>query len=93
MPVFLQLVQDGNGESKIISVLLWQTKMSRHLLVFLDIFKKHNTNWVKMQTVLSADCSLKSSLSESLIRMILWGNQSIPLLFHKSSFSCVYFMY
>ena len=46
MPVFLQLIQDGNGESEIVLVFV----MANETLL---VFKKHNHNWVKTQTVLS----------------------------------------
>lgn len=52
MPVFLQLVQYGNGESEIISVFVIANENSETLTCLLDMFKKHNPNWVKTHTVL-----------------------------------------
>ena len=45
MPVFLQLVIDGNGESEVISVFLITSEDGETILGLLDIFKRHNPAW------------------------------------------------
>ena len=41
MPVFLQLVQDGNGESKIVSVFVMANENGEILACLLDIYVPH----------------------------------------------------
>ena len=53
MPVFLQLVQDGNGESEIISVFVMANEDADTITALLQIFKQHNPAWIKTQTVIS----------------------------------------
>ena len=53
MPVFLQLVIDGNGESEVISVFLITSEDGETISGLLDIFKRHNPAWNEIQTVLS----------------------------------------
>ena len=53
MPVFLQLIEDGNGESEVVSVFVVATEDKETLLSLLDIFKKHNSAWSLTQTVLT----------------------------------------
>ena len=53
MAVFLQLVVDGNGESEIVSVFLLTSEDGQTISGLLDVFKRHNPSWNKIQTVLS----------------------------------------
>ena len=53
LAVFLQLIVDGNGESEIVSVFLLTSEDGQTISGLLDIFKRHNPAWNKIQTVLS----------------------------------------
>ncbi|XP_074661111.1 zinc finger SWIM domain-containing protein 3-like [Tubulanus polymorphus] len=53
MPVFLQIVVDGNGESEIVSVFLIVSEDQGTLEMLLEIFKKHNPAWTRTKTVLT----------------------------------------
>ena len=66
MPVFLQLVIDGNGESEVISVFLITSEDGEAISGLLDIFKQHNPAWNEIQTVLSDKDFTESSLQAAL---------------------------
>ena len=53
MPVFIQLIIDGNGESKIVSVFVVSTEHSDTLESLLNIFKENNPAWTEIKIVLS----------------------------------------
>lgn len=53
MPVFIQLIVDGNGESEVVSVFVVVSEDAETMSSLLEIFKKHNPAWVQTKTVLS----------------------------------------
>ena len=53
MPVFIQLIIDGNGESKIVSVFVVSTEHCDTLESLLNIFKENNPAWTEIKIVLS----------------------------------------
>lgn len=53
MPVFLQLVVDGNGESEIVSVYVVVSEDADTMFALVELFKKHNPAWEKTETVLT----------------------------------------
>ena len=52
MPVFIQLVVDGNGESEVVSVFLVSVEDSETLEPLINTFKEHNPAWTKTTTIL-----------------------------------------
>ncbi|XP_055955235.1 zinc finger SWIM domain-containing protein 1 isoform X2 [Patella vulgata] len=53
MPVFLQMVVDGNGESEIVSVFVLVTEDGDTMNYLLDLFKGNNPAWERTQTILT----------------------------------------
>jgi len=53
IPVFLQLVVDGNGESETVSVFLVTSEDGDTISGMLQLFEQHNPDWPKVKTVLS----------------------------------------
>ncbi len=44
MPLYLFLVEDGNGESEIVALWMLQTEDAESIRQMAEIFKKHNSN-------------------------------------------------
>jgi transposase-like protein len=66
MPVFVQLIVDGYGESEIISVFAVSTKDFYTMKHLLNIFKDTNPAWREVKTVLSdKDFTERSDYSEA----------------------------
>jgi len=53
MPVFLQLVIDGNGESEIVTVFVVASEDGLTISSLIVIFKHHNPAWVSTKTILT----------------------------------------
>ena len=53
MPVFLQVIVDGAGETEIVSVFLVTNEDADTLLSMLELFKKHNPRYINTRTVLT----------------------------------------
>lgn len=53
MPLYVFLVEDGNGESEIIAVWMIVTEDAASVGQMADIFQKHNPNWEKTKTIMS----------------------------------------
>ena len=53
MPVFLQLVIDGNGESEIVAVFVVASEDGETMASLVTIFKQHNPAWDKTRTILT----------------------------------------
>lgn len=54
LPLYIMLVEDGNGQSEIASAFLLLEENEASLLMVADLFKKHNPAW-KSVRVLMAD--------------------------------------
>lgn len=50
MPLYLFLVEDGNGESEIVAVWMVVTEDATSIRQMAEIFKKHNRRWSDMQS-------------------------------------------
>ena len=78
MPVFLQLVVDGNAESEIVSVFAMANENKATLSSLIEIFKSHNSSWTKTQTVLT-----NKDMTKRLVYRELIPQASLQLcLFH-----------
>lgn len=53
MPVFLQLIVDGNGESEIVSVFVVVSEDANTMTELVEVFKKHNGAWEKVRTIMT----------------------------------------
>lgn len=82
MPVFLQLVIDGNGESEVISAFLITSEDGETISGLLDVFKCHNPAWNKIQT--SRQCCQTK---------ILQKEQFTSSITHRHAYSYVFFMF
>lgn len=78
MPVFLQLVVDGNGESHIVSVFVVVNEEKNAIQLLLDIFKEENPGWQEIRTVL-----IEKNFSERIIYIRSFPGVQMHLsLFH-----------
>ena len=78
MPVFLQLVIDGNGESKIVAVFVVVSEDGETLTALLEVFQKHNPAWQKTMTILT-----DKDLTERAVYGRLFPSANLQLcLFH-----------
>ena len=50
MPLYLFLVEDGNGESEVVALWMILTESIRQMA---EIFKKHNSQWPQLQSWLT----------------------------------------
>jgi len=80
MPVFLQLVIDGNGKSEIVTVFVAASEDGLTISSLIDIFKHHNPAWVRTKTILT-----NKNFMERYRCMV--SNFRMP------TFSCAYFMF
>ncbi|XP_055957380.1 uncharacterized protein LOC130010441 [Patella vulgata] len=55
MPVFLQLIVDGNGESEIVCVYIVVSEFAETMTKLVQIFKNENKAWEKTKTVMTDD--------------------------------------
>ena len=53
MPVYLQVIVDGTGETEIVSVFLVTSEDAATLSSMLELFKKHNPQYINTRTVLT----------------------------------------
>ena len=53
MPVFVQLIVDGNGESEIVSIYVAVIEEAETISALVRIFQNHNPSWVKTKTILT----------------------------------------
>ena len=53
MPLYLFLVEDGNGESEIIAVWMVVTEDAVSIHQMAEIFKKHNRRWSDTVTIMA----------------------------------------
>ena len=52
MPLYVLLVEDGNGESVIVAVSLVLHEDACSIRKIADLFKKHNADWTKTTTIM-----------------------------------------
>ena len=78
MPVFLQLVIDGNGESEIVAVYISVNEDAETLTSLVQVFQKNNPAWGKTKTILT-----DKDLTERSIYANLFPDAKLQLcLFH-----------
>ena len=53
MPLFLILVEDGNGESDVVTILLAASEEEKTIEEMTKVFKKHNPQWVEIKTIIT----------------------------------------
>ena len=53
MPVYLMVVEDGNGESEVIGIWVVRQEDNQTIRKMVEIFKKHNDKWDKVECVIS----------------------------------------
>lgn len=52
LPLFVQCVVDGNGETEIASLYICQSESRIGIGAMLDVFKEHNKNWTKTSVII-----------------------------------------
>ena len=52
-PVYIMLVEDGNGQSEVVAVFLLLEETQKSLSKMMSIFKKHNSNWESIRALMS----------------------------------------
>jgi zinc finger SWIM domain-containing protein 3 len=77
MPLYVFLVEDGNGESEIVAVWMIVIEDTTSICQMAEIFKKHNLNWEKTSTIMSDKDfierdALKSQFPEASILICLF---------------------
>ena len=55
MPLYVYLVEDGNGESEIVALFMVTSENADSIKKMAMIFKKHNSNWKKTSTIIISD--------------------------------------
>ena len=59
MPLYVFLIEDGNGESEIVATWMVVTEDKVSISQMAKIFKNHNPNWGKTKTIMSdKDCQM-----------------------------------
>ena len=53
MPLYVLLVEDGNGESQIVSLWLVASEDAVTIKTMTSMFKKHNKDWSRTLTIMS----------------------------------------
>ena len=65
-PVYIMLIEDGNGQSKLIAVFLLLEETEVSLSKIMEIFKKHNPAWKSVRILMSdKDMTERDVLSAS----------------------------
>ena len=52
-PVYVMLIEDGNGLSEVIAVFLLLEETAESISAMVSIFKKHNSNWNSVRVVMA----------------------------------------
>jgi zinc finger SWIM domain-containing protein 3 len=67
MPVYVMLVEDGNGESEIVCIWIVNQEDKQTITKMMESFKKHNGNWGKVECIISdKDMTERQVLKEQL---------------------------
>ena len=53
MPLYIFLVEDGNGESDVVGMFLAAKEDASTIEKMIKLFKKYNANWTKISTIMS----------------------------------------
>lgn len=53
MPLYLFLIEDGNGESEVVSVWMVVTEDAASIRQMANVFKKHNCRWSSTATIMA----------------------------------------
>jgi len=80
LTVLLQLIVDGHGESEIVSVFLLTSEDGQTISGLLDILKRHNPAWNKIQTVLISQKELSTS-------SIIHKSQKMSIILEQKNFA------
>ena len=66
LPVYIMLVEDGNGQSEIVAVFMLTQETQVLLSKIMDLFKKHNSRWTSIRILMSdKDMTERDTLAES----------------------------
>ena len=67
MPVYIMLVEDGNGESEIVCIWIVNQEDNQTITKMMESFKKHNGDWEKVECIISdKDMTERQVLKEQL---------------------------
>ena len=77
-PVYLMLIEDGNGQSEIIAVFLLAEETKDSVMSVIDIFKKHNPNWDSIRIIMSD----KDFTERDVFAALFPRAQTLICLFH-----------
>lgn len=78
MPLYIFLVEDGNGESEIVALWMVVTEDHASICQMVEIFKKHNPSWEKTATIMSD----KDFIEREALKTQFPGASIIICLFH-----------
>ena len=78
MPIYLFVVEDGNGETEIVALWMVAKENEASISGMAEIFKKHNPSWIKMTTVM-AD---KDFVERDVLKEKFPDTQVLICLFH-----------
>lgn len=78
MPIYLFVVEDGNGETEIVALWMVAKEDEASIGGMAEIFKKHNPNWIKMTTIM-AD---KDFVERDVLKEKFPDTQVLICLFH-----------
>ena len=53
MPVYIMLVEDGNGKTEIVCIRIVNQEDNQTITKMLESFKKHNDNWEKVECIIT----------------------------------------
>ena len=48
-PLYIMLVEDGNGQSEIVAVIMVLQETDSTISKMVDLFKKHNSSWERVR--------------------------------------------
>lgn len=66
LPVYVMLVEDGNGQSEIVAVFLLMQETETSISKMMSLFKKHNPNWELVRVLMAdKDMTEREVLAES----------------------------
>ena len=71
MPLYLFIVEDGNGESEIVAMWILVSEDASSIRRMAEIFKKHNRSWPKTSTIMSdKDFVERDALKAEFLKLV-----------------------
>ena len=71
LPLYIMLVEDGNGQSEVAAAFLLVQETEESLLNFFDVFKKHNPSWPCTRVLMTdKDISERETLKKAFQMLV-----------------------